>query len=741
MIKCKGNIFFVLKGRFNKRLIKKCEKTYMHTINNPSVDFPYKCQNKPKEGEEFFFNKEKFVNFENVNVKNLNNREFLYYIGYCSKNKLLNLNKINCVMKELEIKIINSINNSISSDFSQNKKNILNSKCYNQNNEKPFFDIHDLVKVYLNICYINSYYFLKEKRENNNTIKYKNNIVKDEENNIFLHKQNKYTQNGTVQNMNIKNNHKIGNVKNEFEINNKPFNNKIDFNTNIIDFFKNDQNVYNNSCNSSLDSSKEYVCNEYVKNIFNLLSIYFLQNIDLINNHYLCRLFYGYNKSKFSNHRYLNNLCFEIIKRIKKIRTYHLYLMLTNCYYLNYVDSVFIKILLLNIITKFSQLPCEAMCQVIPVIPLYINSEKLIYKINLIYSKKIASFNQIGHIILLFKKMLQYNIISQKNVFLSFKHLNNFIKLKKKNKINNTNTINTINNINKDSKKEQEMLNEKNDSDDHIINKVVESFENFEHNEDQFFEKKKNKDDIIINQNQINSLFQNNNISNNNIQINHKGKYKNSKCNIQSENINVNVTKKLYMNKMSNVKQKSEEIIFQNDDFIFNFKIIEMHLKHDLKNIYSLLPNEYKNFLERIRKISCNLNKNIQGEKEIFILKKYMKMLQYKFITFNYGPYVLHICDPFYKIFLQFENQWKLYPIYEQIVQKNFEMNKINHLKKEGFKPIFICHDILLECNNENEKLEYINSILLRTQFTKYNITLKEKQNLSIPQELQYIHI
>lgn len=735
MIKCKGNTFFVLKVRFNKRLIKKCGKTYIHTINNPSVDFAYKCQNTPKEGEEFFFNKEKFVNFENVNVKNLNNREFLYYIGYCSKNKLLNLNKINCVMKELEIKIISSINNSISTDFSQNKKNILNSKSYNQCNEKPFFDIHDLVKVYLNICYINSYYFLKEKRENNNTIKYKNNIIEDEGNNIFLQKGYRHTQNGTVQNMKITNYDKIRNVKNECEINGKPFNNKIDCNTNNIDFFKNDHNVYNNSCNSTLEESKEYVCNEYVKNIFNLLSIYFLQNIDLINNHYLCRLFYGYNKSKFSNHRYLNNLCFEIIKRIKKIRTYHLYLMLTNSYYLNYVDNVFIKILLLNIITKFSQLPCEAMCQVIPVIPLYINSEKLIYKINLIYSKKIASFNQIGHIIILFKKMLQYNMISQKNVFLSFKHLNNFINLKKKK--------NKINNINQESRKEQEMENEKNDSDDHLINKVVENFETFEHNEDQVFEKKKNmmkkrnEDDIIINNHQFDSLFKNNN---NNIQINDKGKSKNSNCNIQTENIKENFTND-YMNKKSTVKQKSEEIIFQNDDLLFNFKIIEMHLKHDLKNIYSLLPYEYKNFLQRIRTISCNLNKNRQGEKEIYILKKYMKMLKYKFITFTYGPYILHICDPFYKIFLQFENQWKLYPIYEQIVQKNFEMNKMNHLKKEGFKPIFICHDTFLKCKEEQEKLEYIHSILLHTQFSKYNITLKEKQNLSIPQELHYIHI
>lgn len=271
------------------------------------------------------------------------------------------------------------------------------------------------------------------------------------------------------------------------------------------------------------------------------------------------------------------------------------------------------------------------------------------------------------------------------------------------------------------------MENEKNDSDDHLINKVVENFETFEHNEDQVFEKKKNmmkkrnEDDIIINNHQFDSLFKNNN---NNIQINDKGKSKNSNCNIQTENIKENFTND-YMNKKSTVKQKSEEIIFQNDDLLFNFKIIEMHLKHDLKNIYSLLPYEYKNFLQRIRTISCNLNKNRQGEKEIYILKKYMKMLKYKFITFTYGPYILHICDPFYKIFLQFENQWKLYPIYEQIVQKNFEMNKMNHLKKEGFKPIFICHDTFLKCKEEQEKLEYIHSILLHTQFSKYNITLK----------------
>ncbi|CRG97693.1 conserved Plasmodium protein, unknown function [Plasmodium gallinaceum] len=712
---------FVLKMSF-KSLINQYEKKFFSTINNKTINFINKNGNKKNEKGKLF-SIEKFENFNLLNVKNLNNRELLYYIGYCSKHKLLNLNILDTIMKEVEINIINSIN-CITTDLTQNKKNILNSKSYNSQNSKPFFDIHDLIKVYLNICYINSYFFLKTKYygklNNGNLLNEKkdiNEVKKVFENNILNNK--KYEE--KKDNLNYKNN-------------------------DINELFNKDEFIYTNTSNKKYEPN-EFICNEYIKNIFNLLSIFFLQNINMVNDHYLCRLFYGYNKSKFYNERYLNNLCFEIIKRVKKIRAYHLHLILVNCYYLNYIDTIFVKVLLINLISKFSQLPCEAMCKIIPIIPLYINSEKLIYKVNVIYSKKIASFNQINHIINLFKKMIQYNFISQKNVFLTFKHLNKFINIKKNNLKTNILKKREITEENM----EQNNLLENVGTKDNIINNIVENFEEFEYQD-----KKKNimincrnedlpLEDNILYKNENKNFDNNGNIDITNI--------KNSK----DENISV-IKKKIYkkdesykieeptyinkddISKKDEIILKKEEDIFKKEDILFNLKVIEMHLKHDLKSIYCLLPNEYKNFLQKVRNTSCIINKNLQGEKEIYILKKYMKLLNYKFITFTYGPYILHICDPFYKIYVEWENVWKLYPIYEQNSQKNFEINKNKHMKKEGFDVIYVSHDSFLNYQNENEKMEYLNSILKDTKFSRCNTFVNEK-NSAVPLEEKHIYM
>lgn len=190
-----------------------------------------------------------------------------------------------------------------------------------------------------------------------------------------------------------------------------------------------------------------------------------------------------------------------------------------------------------------------------------------------------------------------------------------------------------------------------------------------------------------------------------------------------------------------NLNEDKGENNYNKDNLYFHLKIIDMHLRHDFKNIYCLFPIEYKNFLQKVRNISCNINKNMQGEKEIFILKKYMKMLNYNFITFVYGPYILHICDPFYKIYIDWKDSWKLYPVYKQASQKNFENDKMNHLKKEGYKEILICHDMFKKCKNENEKLQYINSILENTEFSKCLANMSNKNDSTIPLQEQYIYI
>ncbi|CRH02553.1 conserved Plasmodium protein, unknown function [Plasmodium relictum] len=707
-----------------KSLIKKYEKKiFFSTINNKTNNFVNNNGNKKNERNKSF-SIEKFENFQQVNVKSLNNREFLYYIGYCSKHKLFNLNILDTIMKEVEINIINSIN-CITTDLSQNKKNILNSKSYNTQKVKPFFDIHDLIKVYLNICYINSYFFLKAKYYE----KFNKENVSNEKNMI---------------NKNVFRDDILNKKKDEEE----KQNNLSDRNNYMNEIFNKDQYIYTNTANNKYEP-KEFICNEYIKNIFNLLSIFFLQNINILNDHYLCRIFYGYNKSKFYNERYLNNLCFEIIKRIKKIRAYHLYLILVNCYYLNYIDTIFVKVLLINIISKFSQLPCEAMCKIIPVIPLYINSEKLIYKINVIYSKKIASFNQINHVVYLFKKMIQYNFISQKNVFLTFKHLNKFINIKK----NHLKTsYSRKKEMQKEKMKQNNLLRNMGTKDD-IINNIVKNFNEFEYQD-----KKKNimingiNKDLPMNDNILNEIDSRNYDNNiGSIETNDNENFENENifCISKKEILKKDdefrkIEEEAYTSKGERIKEnkfdlEKEDDIYKNEHILFNLKVIEMHLKHDLKSIYCLLPYEYKSFLQKIRNTSYIVNKNFQGEKEIYILKKYMKLLNYRFITFTYGPYILHICDPFYKIYVEWENVWILYPNYQQNSQRNFEINKNRHLEKEGFEAIFISHDSFTNFQHEHERMEYLNSILKETKFSSYNSIKNEKKE--VPLEAQHIYI
>ncbi|SCP03414.1 conserved Plasmodium protein, unknown function [Plasmodium malariae] len=768
---------FVLKVRMRK-LGRRNEKNCFSTVSNKSSNFINKNERERNVSrEKFSFPKEKFDNFKQINVKNLNNREFLYYIGYGSKNKLLNLDVLNSIMQELQIKVINSIN-CITTDFNQNEKNILNSKCYQTegNTKNPFFDIHDLVKVYLNICYINSYFFLKKKYEER-LDKIKENVLNKERNNMYCSEGRVFAESNLFSKKTINNVKRKGVIGIEKEIKGKKEEkgetkksgeSELTYNSNSYtstsDLFEKDHFIYTNISDKDYEHN-EFVCNEYVKNIFNILSIFFLQNINILNNHYLCRLFYGYNKSKFYNGRYFNNLCFEIIKRVKKIRTYHLYLILMNSYYLNYIDSIFVKIVLINTISKLSQLPCEAICQVIPVVPLFISSEKLFFKINVIYSKKIASFNQISHLINLFKKMVQYNLISQKNIFLTFKYLNKFMKVKKS-LFKTSNFKNK--NVKEESTKKTNVHEFSASNDDSVINNLIENFDTFTYEDNK---KKKNimeisldknslKDNNLLTFRNVNAKFKNGNVYTKEV----NGELKNENFCITEEEeegaveVVEGVVGEVVEDTLENAEEEyrnKSELIRYNENYVddttestykkeklfFNLKIIEMHLKHDFKSIYCLFPNDYKNFLQKVKNISCTFNKNMQGEKLIYILKKYMKMLNYKFITFTHGPYILHICDPFHKIYLDWKNGWKLYPSYEQVSQKNFEMNKINHLKKEGFNEILICHDSFTKCQNEQEKLKYLNCILRHTKFSKCTTIMNEKGKFHGPLELMDIYV
>ncbi|GAW83506.1 hypothetical protein, conserved [Plasmodium gonderi] len=715
---------------------------FFNTINKTSTNFSNNFENENKKGQnEFHFSREKFLNFKNVNIHTLNNRELLYYLGYCSKNELLNIHILNSIMEELHGKVLNSVN-CISNDFNQNKKNILNSKCYQDGNgnaiqKKPFFDIHDLVKVYLNICYINSYFFLKTKRE-----KYKDSAC------ILLPKRCSHNDVDKNDNMLIQKEKLVSAAKNVFTFQNEEEklkemqineSNRINIGRDI--FKKDNKFIYTNSTNKNTQSCSEFICNEHVKNIFHLLSIFFLQNVNILNDHYLCRIFYGYNKSKFFNERYLNNLSFEIIKRIKKIRTYHLYLILMNSYYLNYIDKSFIKILLIHIINKLSQLPCEAICQVIPIVHLFIHSEKLIYKINIIYAKKIASFNQLNHLITLFKKMIQRKMISQKNIFLTFKHLNKFMKVKKSSCKKREKKERNVNS----SDPSQIVHNGRMAQNDQVINNVVKNFESFK-------TKNRNSEKDSEVQKDEGANFPTKNSSND-------GNKNTEECiasevmqtrgssNPLQKDTGVIISEKMfsYENELirysKNLTKENTEEVFRKGNLLFNMKVIEMHLRHDFKNIYFLFPNDYKNFLQKVRNIPYNANKNMQGEKEIYILKKYMNILNYKFITFTYGPYVLHICDPFYKIYLEWENGWKLFPMYQQNMEKNFRENKMNHLRKEGFSEILICHDTFTNCQHEEEKLKYLISVLKDSKFTKCNNITGATVDISHPLESQDLYI
>ncbi|SBT48336.1 conserved Plasmodium protein, unknown function [Plasmodium ovale wallikeri] len=738
---------FVLKGRWKKMGECTCQSSYQNNIKRLFNGVNYKSNffenangNKNEEKKKLFsFSKEMFNNVENVNIKKLTNREMLYFLGYCSKNKLLNLTSVDCIMKELKRKVTSSID-CISNDFSKNKKNILNKKCYHveEKEEKPFFDIHDLVKVYLNVCYINSAFFLKIKRE---TYKQEVSLEKRKSTSIEEKPIQTWRSENEKAQMTPLSEGEVVRVEKRImgKVTNSGGNEER---RNIIIHFEKDQFIYTNEEKNNYKLS-EYVCNEQVKNIFYILSIFFLQNINILNNHYLCRLFYGYNKSKFYSERYFNNLCFQIIKRIKKIRTYHLYLMLINSYYLPHIDVIFVKIIIVNIVSKLSQLPCEAICKIIPIIPLFTRSEKINFKINVIYAKKIATFNQVIHLIILFKKMIQQKIISQKNIFVTFKYLNNFMKIKK-HILKKSSLKKTI--LTGKTKREE---NTKNDTPfvdipsrgQDMINNVIEQFDTFDF---QNGNEEKNKVNKICNS--VSSLQG---------EIFHAGK---SHCNTHNNNsVHLNRGDSTYTGGHTCVmneekaeiidanedtlmrKEKNEagggdcQNIYQKDDLFFHLKVIEMHLRHDFKSIYCLLPNEYKTFLQNVRDVSCTIHKNMQGEKEIYILKKYMKMLNYNFITFIYGPYVLHICDPFYKIYLEWKHVWKLYPPYEQNKKKNFHFNKNNHLKKEGFTEILICHDSFTKCQSEKEKLKYISSILENTAFSKCFSQINNKKEMSVP--------
>ncbi|KJP86451.1 hypothetical protein AK88_03913 [Plasmodium fragile] len=738
---------FVLKTGFPKLEKGRSRRKgifFFNTASQSNVKLPHKSMDtNEKCGNEFHFEGKFSPNFENIKLQNLNNREVLYYLGYGSKNKLLKLDLLNSTMKELRSLVLNSVN-CISTDFQQNKKNILNPKCYEEGlkniPKKPFFDIHDLVKVYLNICYINSYFFLKTKRE-----KYGDSVGS-------LFPQSCAHKDGdTNGHMSIKQDaslHEKKNVK-------KYQGSQMNGNNDVENLLKKDNLfIYTNIENRNMETSNEFVCNEHVKNIFHLLSIFFLQNVNMLNDHYLCRIFYGYNKSKFVNERYLNNLSFEIIKRIKKIRTYHLYLILMNSYYLSYVDKTFVKILLIHIVNKLSQLPCEAICQVLPVVPLFINSEKLTYKINVIYGKKMASFNQVSHAVSLFKKMTQWKMISQRNIFLSFSHLNKFMKVKK-GPVKGDAQRRTSLNLGK--AKEGEVTPESPSQmphDEQMVNNVVANFDSFDGSVAQSDDIKFPVRNISTGGSNVSDDYTNGRrpphqrrsgsaasagefspTAEEMFSFEHelmrcstaspREKNLSVKCanaNFASEEF---VSEK-FGHEMSGLEncgrentQEDAARTHKGDNLLFNLKLIEMHLIHDFKNIYCLLPSDYKNFLQKIRSLPCNVNKHMQGEKEIYILKKYMKMLNYEFITFFHGPYVLHICDPFYKIYIEWENGWKLYPLYQQNEERHFRENKISHLRKEGFSEILICHDAFANCPSEEEKMNYLGSLLQHTKFSK----------------------
>ncbi|ANQ09899.1 Uncharacterized protein PCOAH_00040280 [Plasmodium coatneyi] len=724
-----GDEMFVLKSGFPKLEQGRTRRKgifFFNTGSQSNVKFPNKSgDTNEKCGNEFRFEGKFVPNFENLNLQNLNNRQVLYYLGYCSKNKLLKLDLLNSTMKELHSLVLNSVN-CISTDFQQNKKNILNPKCYQEGvkniSKKPFFDIHDLVKVYLNICYINSYFFLKTKREN------------DHNSSCSFFPQSCSHKDGDQNgHMLIKKDTSLNEKKNvnKFQGSERNGNNDVENLPPKDNIF-----IYTNMENRNVEACNEFVCNEHVKNIFHLLSIFFLQNVNILNDHYLCRIFYGYNKSKFVNERYLNNLSFEIIKRIKKIRTYHLYLILMNSHYLSYVDKTFVKILLIHIVNKLSQLPCEAMCQVLPVVPLFIHSEKLTYKINVIYAKKIASFNQVSHAVSLFKKMVQWKMISQRNIFLSFRHLNKFMKVRK-------------GPLKRDSQRETSLHRGKakeggitpeppsqTPHDEQMINNVLANF-------DPFDGRVAPGDDIKFPVG--NTSKGGSNLSEN--YTNCRGSSQRGSGNAASVGEMFSFEQELMRCSETSPREKNPSVKFGSDNsgsenagrepphsentrkdeaqtpkgnnLLFNLKLIEMHLIHDFKNIYCLLPSDYKNFLQKIRTLPCSVNKNMQGEKEIYILKKYMKMLNYEFITFVHGPYVLHICDPFYKIYVEWENGWKLYPLYQQNAERNFRENKISHLRKEGFSEILICHDAFANCPSEEEKMNYLSSVLQHTKFSK----------------------
>ncbi|GAB68962.1 hypothetical protein PCYB_143900 [Plasmodium cynomolgi strain B] len=714
---------------------------FFNTASQSNVKLPNKSgDTNEKWGNVFHFEGKISPNFENLNLQNLNNREVLYYLGYCSKNKLLKLHLLNSNMKELHSLVLNSVN-CISTDFHQNKKNILNPKCYQEGvkniPKKPFFDIHDLTK-----------------RENYG------------DSGCAFSPQSCGNKDGD------KNGHML--IKKDASLYEKKNVNKCqgrerNGNNDVENLLKKDNKfIYTNVENRNMEASNEFVCNEHVKNIFDLLSIFFLQNVNILNDHYLCRIFYGYNKSKFVNERYLNNLSFEIIKRIKKIRTFHLYLILMNSHYLSYVDKTFVKILLIHIVNKLSQLPCEAICQVLPVVPLFIHSEKLTYKINVIYAKKIASFNQVSHAVSLFKKMIQWKMISQKNIFLSFSHLNKFMKVRK-GSIKGDAQRGTS--LHRGKAKEGGVTPEppsQTPNDEQMINNVVANFDPL--------------DGRVARGDHIKFPVRNTSRGGSNRSQDYtigrgppqKGsgsaalaggfsptaeemfsfeqelmrcsktspREKNPSVKFGSENVG---SEKFGSEEFGSEEFGSENSGSENsgsensgresphsentredasrthkgDSLLFNLKLIEMHLIHDFKNIYCLLPSDYKNFLQKIRTLPCSVNKNMQGEKEIYILKKYMKMLNYEFITFFHGPYVLHICDPFYKIYLEWENGWKLYPLYQQNAERNFRENKISHLKREGFSEILICHDTFANCPSEEEKINYLSSVLQHTKFSK----------------------
>ncbi|EUD68987.1 hypothetical protein C922_00678 [Plasmodium inui San Antonio 1] len=756
---------FVLKIGFSK-LEKGSRRKgifFFNTASQPNVKLPNKSGATNENcGNQFHFEGKISPNFENLNLQNLNNREVLYYLGYCSKNKLLKLHLLNSTMKELHNLVLDSVN-CISTDFHQNKKNILNPKCYQEGvkniPKKPFFDIHDLVKVYLNICYINSYFFLKTKRE-----KYGDSGCA-----FFLETCGNKDDN--------KNGHML--IKKDACLNEKKkvkkcLGSERNGNNHVDNLLKKDNIfIYTNIENKNMEASNQFVCNEHVKNIFDLLSIFFLQNVNILNDHYLCRIFYGYNKSKFLNERYLNNLSFEIIKRIKKIRTYHLYLILMNSHYLSYVDKTFVKILLIHIVNKLSQLPCEAMCQVLPVVPSFIQSEKHTYKINVIYAKKIASFNQVSHVVSLFKKMAQWKMISQKNIFLTFSHLNKFMKVRKRPLKGDAQSLVSLH---RGKTKEGGVTPEppsQTPHDEQMINNVVTNFDPFEGRVARADDIKFPLGDTSREGSNLSEDYTNGRGPP------HKGNGSTAsargfsptaeemfsfeqelmRCSKTSPREN-NPSVKFGSEKFGSKKFRSEEFGSEefgsekfgrekfgsgnsgsedsgretphNDDtredaaqthkwdnLVFNLKLIEMHLIHDFKNIYCLLPSDYKNFLQKIRTLPCSVNKNMQGEKEIYILKKYMKMLNYEFITFSHGPYVLHICDPFYKIYLEWESGWKLYPLYQQNAERNFRENKISHLRREGFSEILICHDAFANCPSEEEKMNYLSSVLQHTKFSK----------------------